>query len=360
MAEMQTLLAIKYVRGSLQVLDQLQLPYKSVYLNVADSKAGHAVIRAMNVRGAPAIAITAMLSLCVEVLPISFNSKEQALVYIRERLNHLKTSRPTAVNLFEACDRLSAQCENSSDPKDMFIEAAEAMLASDIANNRRIGQYGAEFISSKRTKNDECNLLTHCNTGSLATAGWGTALGIIRSMNESGRLTHAYCTETRPYNQGARLTAYELVFEGIPSTLVCDSMVSHLLKTRNISAIVVGADRVAANGDTANKVGTYQLAIAAKYHGVDFIVAAPTTSIDLSTSSGEAIEIEERASDEVTKIRGLHGDKLVAVDIAAPGIGVWNPAFDITPACLITCIVTENGIAHHMDGVFDLTQVMSK
>jgi methylthioribose-1-phosphate isomerase len=220
------------------------------------------------------------------------------------------------------------------------------MLGKDIQDNKAIGMYGCKFILDQVPSNEKIRVLTHCNTGSLATANWGTALGIIRDLHASGRLEHAYCTETRPYNQGSRLTAYELVYENIPSTLICDSMASALLKQHKIHAIVVGADRVAANGDTANKIGTYQLAITAAYHNVMFIVAAPHTSIDLNTPNGDAIEIEERKGIEVTNITGkrVNGDGLETIQIAAPGIGVWNPAFDIAPSKLITAIATERGM----------------
>lgn len=205
---------------------------------------------------------------------------------------------------------------------------------------------------------------------SLATAGWGTALGIIRDLNQSGSLNHAYCTETRPYNQGSRLTAYELVYEKIPSTLVCDSMVSALLRQNpDITAIVVGADRVAANGDTANKIGTYQLAITAKYHGVHFIVAAPSTSIDLTTKRGADIVIEERPAKEVVQVTGavvgaqITGDSVPreTVQVAANGINVWNPSFDVTPASLISCIVTEKGaiVKNGSDEEFDIASFLS-
>jgi methylthioribose-1-phosphate isomerase len=219
-----------------------------------------------------------------------------------------------------------------------------------------IAKHGAEYIL-KNSSTETIRVLTHCNTGSLATAGHGTALGIIRDLQKSGKLEHAYCTETRPYNQGSRLTAYELVHECIPATLICDSMVSALLKLKNITAIIVGADRVAANGDTANKIGTYQLAITAKYHGVMFIVAAPVTTIDLSTPNGAAIEIEERAGNEVTQIKGkvVGTEQSQLLDIAAPGIGVWNPAFDVVPAELITAIATERGIISKLqvDGILE-------
>ncbi|KAI8910825.1 hypothetical protein EDD86DRAFT_189526 [Gorgonomyces haynaldii] len=364
-----TLEAIKYTRGNLEILDQLLLPYVSQYEAVKNAQEGHHVIKTMKVRGAPAIAIVAALSLAVELHSETkhsahspFKTGNDALSFIEQRLEFLKTSRPTAVNLFEASGRLlklSQELAKTGDASKVvggYIEAAEAMLVQDIEDNKAIGKWGSEYIV--QNSQGPIRVLTHCNTGSLATAGWGTALGIIRDLHQIQKLEHAFCTETRPYNQGSRLTAYELVYEKIPSTLVCDDMVSALLKTKNITAIVVGADRVAANGDTANKIGTYQLAITAAYHNVMFIVAAPTTSIDLNTPDGDSIEIEERAGKEVTSIRGRlvsdeasvkeedypHGVATATVDIAAPGIGVWNPAFDVAPASLISCIVTEKGV----------------
>jgi methylthioribose-1-phosphate isomerase len=346
-----TLQAIKYTRGSLQVLDQLQLPFISVYEQVKNAADGHHVIQTMKVRGAPAIAIVAALSLAVELhtKQNEFQSGSQVVAFIEEKLEYLKTSRPTAVNLFEAAGRLShlvqsIKSQSAAQVLNAYMEAAERMLESDINDNKNIGRRGCQFILEK-AKQQGIQVLTHCNTGSLATAGHGTALGIIRDLHQSGRLEHAYCTETRPYNQGSRLTAYELVYEKIPSTLICDSMASALLKSKQIAAIIVGADRVAANGDTANKIGTYQLAITAKYHNVMFIVAAPVTSIDLKTPHGDAIEIEERKGREVTTIKGkVEGqNKTETLEIAAPGIGVWNPAFDVVPAHLITAIVTEKG-----------------
>ncbi|KAJ3036175.1 S-methyl-5-thioribose-1-phosphate isomerase [Rhizophlyctis rosea] len=388
--EGRTLEAIRYRKGSLEILNQLLLPWESVYEEVKGVEDGHKVIKTMKVRGAPAIAIVAALSLAVDLhiqtthrsaATIFLTTPDEVATYVHDQLEYLKTSRPTAVNLFEAAARLdkftAKAAQTASDASTVvaaYINAAEAMLAQDIEDNKNIGKFGAAFIlENKPETQTDVQVLTHCNTGSLATAGWGTALGIIRDLHASGRLTHAYCTETRPYNQGSRLTAYELVYEGIPATLVCDNMASALLRQRPITAIVVGADRVAANGDTANKIGTYQLAITAKHHGVLFIVAAPWTTIDLETPSGDHIPIEERAAIEVVQIRGQTVDDEAGVKesmdgvaeevpttstvgIAAKGIGVWNPAFDVTPASLISAIVTEKGVVVKASGAttFDL------
>lgn len=220
-----------------------------------------------------------------------------------------------------------------------YIEAAEVMLMADINDNKAIGSNGAKFILCQNQKRQNLHVLTHCNTGSLATAGYGTALGVIRALHSEGLLETAFCTETRPYNQGSRLTAYELIHEHIPAVLVADSAAAALQKSGRVDAIVVGADRIAENGDTANKIGTYNLAISAFHHGVPFYVAAPLTSVDLSLSSGEQIIIEERSPKELTHALGGQGQQ-----VAPSGISVWNPAFDVTPANLITAIITEKGV----------------
>ena len=294
-------------------------------------------------RGAPAIAIVAALSLAVDIRKKLFVSTAELVLFTNESLEYLKTSRPTAVNLFEVAARIS-KLANSLNIANVTLPTAfetilaemENMLCKDISDNKAIGAAGAAAILHGLPDGSTVRILTHCNTGSLATAGYGTALGIIRALFSLGRVERAYCTETRPYNQGARLTAYELVYEGIPACLVTDSMVSALMQRQGISAVVVGADRVVANGDTANKIGTYQLAIAAQYHKVPFYVAAPLTSIDLSMLSGDVIVIEDRPPHELTCINGIR--------IAAEGIECWNPAFDVTPASLITGIVTELGV----------------
>ncbi|XP_052866864.1 methylthioribose-1-phosphate isomerase [Anopheles cruzii] len=337
-----TLEAIKYKGGQLQILDQLLLPGESKYIPVSSVKDGWAAIHRMQVRGAPAIAIVGCLSLVVEIYGKQYDSKADLRKEMCEQLQYLVTSRPTAVNLKLAADDLHTLADSLfSDEtvpveamKRRIIETVEQMLVKDIEDNRAIGDNGADVLLKGIDR--PLKLLTHCNTGSLATAGYGTALGVIRSVHERGLLEHVYCTETRPYNQGARLTAYELVHDQLPATLVTDSMVAALLHTRKIDAVIVGADRVAANGDTANKIGTYQIAVVAKHHQVPFYVAAPFTSIDFAIDDGSRIKIEERPENELTHIAGQR--------IAAPGIGCWNPAFDVTPAELITGIVTERGV----------------
>ena len=254
-----------------------------------------------------------------------------------------------------------------------YIEAAEKILTKDLENNTSIGAFGAAWLQGQynATPDRKISVLTHCNTGSLATSGHGTALGIIRTLQAQGLLQHAYCTETRPYNQGSRLTSFELVYEGIPATLITDSMAGALFalhrESMHIGAVIVGADRVVRNGDTANKIGTYSLAVLARHHGVKFVVAAPTTSIDLETETGAGIKIEERKKEELTQISGavvnadgsVDTSKTAKVAIADQRIGVWNPAFDVTPHVLIDAIVTEKGtVVKGPDGRFDFSMVM--
>ncbi|XP_068631496.1 methylthioribose-1-phosphate isomerase [Battus philenor] len=336
--------SIIYRRGNLEILDQLLLPSQTRYVKVMGVEDGWKVINKMQVRGAPAIAIVGCLSLAVELLKDDNSNKINMRQEIEGKLNYLISARPTAVNIKIAADELINLANNMSADenispdifKERFINYIENMLVKDIQDNKAIGKFGCETIIKSLEGDGQVRVLTHCNTGSLATAGYGTALGVIRSLHESKRLDHVYCTETRPYNQGARLTAYELVHEKIPATLIVDSMVAALMRTKKITAVVVGADRVTANGDTANKIGTYQIAITAKYHNVPFYVAAPTTSIDMSLKSGDSIKIEERPEREMTHVGEFR--------IAAPGISCWNPSFDVTPSSLITGIITEKGV----------------
>ncbi|KAI7899338.1 S-methyl-5-thioribose-1-phosphate isomerase [Cokeromyces recurvatus] len=370
----RTLEAIKYTRGDLRILNQLVLPHETIYETIANVQDGHAAIKTMKTRGAPAIAIVAALSLAVDVNNRfkngEFTTVDQVVQFLNQSLEYLKTSRPTAVNLFDAAAKLSKLINTTScniqDPAivvETYIGAAEQMLIDDVQDNKNIGKFGAQYIM-EHAKSKQISVLTHCNTGSLATAGWGTALGIIRDLHANHQLQHAYCTETRPYNQGSRLTAYELVYENIPATLICDNMASALLKQKpDVQAIVVGADRVAANGDTANKIGTYQLAITAKYHGILFIVAAPSTSIDLNTKNGDAIVIEQRPPEELVTVSGVRVSDNVPTSVrtAAENIGVWNPSFDVTPASLISAIVTEKGVVVKKEGEdeFDMTSFLN-
>ncbi|ETN38822.1 S-methyl-5-thioribose-1-phosphate isomerase [Cyphellophora europaea CBS 101466] len=378
--------------ASLEILDQLLLPHRTSYFRISTCEDAHHAIKQMQVRGAPAIAIVAALALATELTQADSesvqipDSVERTADLIGTRLDYLKTSRPTAVNLSDAVGKLkkvadqAATAANATPASvvEAYVNAAERMLVDDVSDNKAIGEHGAAWIEHnttagvQRSKDPKQGLqvLTHCNTGSLATAGYGTALGVIRSLRSRDMLTHAYCSETRPYNQGSRLTAYELVHDQIPATLITDSMAASLLAREgtSLAAIVVGADRVAANGDTANKIGTYSLAVLARHHGVKFLVAAPRTTIDLSTPSGDQIVIEQRAADEVTKIKGprisavgqiLIDEEPATINVAATGIDVWNPAFDITPAALIDGVITECGVVEKSDGRFDFQSLFT-
>ncbi|GAQ07769.1 methylthioribose-1-phosphate isomerase [Aspergillus lentulus] len=374
--------AIRYSHGKLAIIDQLQLPYVEKFITIQTSEDAWHAIKEMRVRGAPAIAIVAALALASELNTLIVHDKlssgaEEVKLFIREKLDYLVSSRPTAVNLSDAARKLESTISDHADTPgatgrtvaEHFIRAAEDMMTKDLDDNMKIGKNGAEWIikHALAARKSTATVLTHCNTGSLATSGYGTALGVIRALASKMALEHAYCTETRPYNQGSRLTAFELVHDKLPATLITDSMVAALLANTKaeVDAIVVGADRVAANGDTANKIGTYGLAVLAKYHGVKFLVAAPLTTIDLGTKSGEDIVIEERPAAEVTKIKGpVDGDhsadivKLETVHIAAKGINVWNPAFDVTPSTLIDGIITEVGVIEkETDGQFHLERL---
>lgn len=329
----------------MSVLDQLKLPHESVYIDINTVEDTWSVIRKMQVRGAPLIAIVAALGLAVvaEKKKATLTNSDDAANFLLEQMTYLRTSRPTAVNLFTATDELSALVKSLREKDGIdaatllneYVEAAEAMLAADVAANKAMGRHGAQRIM-ELVNRDKLRVLTICNTGSLATAGFGTALGVVRALHETGNLERVYACETRPYNQGARLTAYEIVQDNLPGTLIGDSMASALMSTKGVDCVVVGADRVAANGDTANKIGTFQLAIAAKYHKVPFFVAAPTTTLDLTMSTGEEIEIEQRPAIELTSIFNQR--------IAPDGIDAWNPAFDVTPCALIKGIITEIGV----------------
>nr|AQX44137.1 hypothetical protein [Apostasia odorata] len=348
--------AIGYVRGSLCLLDQRKLPLETVYLEIRNTVDGWNAIREMVVRGAPAIAIAAALSLAVELFHLNFDgTPANAATFIVKKLEYLVSSRPTAVNLADAATKLQNLVLKTSETASgadvvfqAYFDAVEDMIADDVRTNMAIGFHGAKIIKSQMNDGKRICVLTHCNTGSLATAGYGTALGVIRALHADETLEIAYCTETRPFNQGSRLTAFELVHDKIPATLIADSAAAALMKTRRIGAVIVGADRIASNGDTANKIGTYSLALCALHHGVPFYVAAPITSIDLSLPSGDQIIIEERSPKEL-----LCADGGLGKQVAASGIGVWNPAFDVTPANLITAIITEKGVVERLRSVSD-------
>jgi S-methyl-5-thioribose-1-phosphate isomerase len=352
------LAALEYTRGNLRVLDQRKLPFVKEYVQVAGVEDAWNVIRNMTVRGAPLIAIVASYGLAVACVHRVNDDLATEKEWVSKGTEYLRTSRPTAVNLFFAMDEIDkivSAATSASNLRENVISFAERLFTEDFAACRAMGRYGAEAIlesvRSKREKegkdlNEKVTIMTICNTGSLATAGYGTALGVVRALNEMGKLNKVYALETRPYNQGARLTAFEIVEDQLPGCLITDNMAAHVMKTKGVDAVVVGADRVVANGDTANKIGTYATALAALYHNVPFYVAAPTTTLDPHTATGDQIIIEERSADEV---RSIHG-----VQVAPPSIEVFNPAFDVTPGALIAGIATEKGVARPTQGKYDI------
>jgi methylthioribose-1-phosphate isomerase len=318
------------------LLDQSALPGDVRFLQCETYEEVAAAIRNLNVRGAPAIGVTAALGIALGAKQYAEDDIKGFHDHMERVYETLASTRPTAVNLFWAVDRMKRLLAGTStfpisEMQKRLQEEALAILDEDLKMNRTIGKFGSAIIR------DGDRILTHCNAGALATAGYGTALGVIRAAWEQGKQIRVYADETRPVLQGARLTAWELQQDGIPVTLITDNAAGALMKQRKIHCCVVGADRIAANGDVANKIGTYSVAVLAHAHGIPFYVAAPSSTIDMHTADGEGIPIEERHSSEVTC---LYGDRR----IAPQGIDVWNPAFDVTPAALITGIITERGI----------------
>ncbi len=320
----------------LQLLDQRLLPDKMEYLDYDNAVDAAKAISQMVVRGAPAIGITAAYGVVLAARAAYRKDPEGWRTAIQADLETLAQSRPTAVNLHWALQRMQSLFSKiEGDPEPELLREAVTIHAEDIAANRHMGALGATLIADCR------QVLTHCNTGSLATGGYGTALGVIRSAWQAGTLDMVYANETRPWLQGARLTAWELQQDKIPVTLIADSAASFLLSQGQVKWVIVGADRIAANGDVANKIGTYGLAVAARHHGVQMMVVAPTSTFDLQTMTGADIPIEDRGPDEIVQCAGKQ--------IAPNGIATWNPVFDITPAELIDVIVTERGVIHHPD-----------
>jgi len=327
--------AIDWKGDHLVLLDQRQLPQKTVYVTLRTADSIAEVIRNMTVRGAPAIGAAAGYGLALEAIR-EWSSPKEMLTGLEQAGQRLTNARPTAVNLAWAVQRVleagkRTGVETIDQIRQAVVGAAEAIAAEEVANNMRIGLNALPLWPEKVT------FLHHCNTGALATVDYGTALGVIRAAHESGREVFVFVDETRPRLQGARLTAWELEQMGIPYQVIVDGAAAHVLKTRGVTAVTVGCDRIAANGDTANKIGTYMLALAARAHNVPFYVVGPTSTIDLATPNGGAIPIEERESAEVTRING----KWITPD----GASAYNPAFDVTPAEYITGIITEQGIA---------------
>ena len=326
---------LRWVDEHFEMIDQRILPSKFSYVSYNSAKSVADGIRSMVVRGAPAIGCAAAYGVALEALKIQSLNMEDFLRGMSDACKILLESRPTAINLFWAVNRMQLIIKDNHniDPRELamiLLEEAHNIKAEDIKINRMMGSFGAELLS------DGDKVLTHCNAGALATAGHGTALGVIRSAVESGKNISVIADETRPFLQGARLTAWEMVQEGIPVTLISDNMSGHLMSHGEVDAIVVGTDRVAGNGDVANKIGTYMVAVLAKRHNIPFYVACPLSTIDRSISSGAEIPIEERPISEVTGYQDIQW--------AAKGVSVRNPAFDVTPADLITGLITEKGV----------------
>ncbi len=323
--------AIRWHSDRLQLLDQRRLPTETRWLDILDSQQAADAIRDMVVRGAPAIGITAAYGLALEARQLG---DDASLAALQSAIATLAASRPTAVNLFWALERLQGIAGDlqGSTLYQALATDAENIHREDLAANQAMGEFGADLLP------DGATVYTHCNTGALATGGHGTALGIIRSAWAREQLAGVYAGETRPWLQGSRLTSWELLNDGIPVTLVADSCAGQLMQQGKIQAVIVGADRITANGDTANKIGTYNLAVLAQHHQIPFIVAAPVSTLDPALPDGSHIEIEQRDGSEVRAIQGK--------PVAPENCPVYNPAFDVTPAALITAIVTEQGVIH--------------
>lgn len=330
---------VEWTSEGIRMLDQRLLPTEETYLMLRSYEEVAEAIKNMVVRGAPAIGVSAAMGIALgasQSVGTSVADLESDFNYICDLMSR---TRPTAVNLFWAIEKMrealrhfKAETDDVKVIKKQLIEEAQKIFREDLEANRALGRFGGELLP------DEGTVLTHCNAGALATAGdYGTALGVIRGARDAGKRIAVIADETRPFLQGARLTAWELAKDDIPVTLITDNMAGHVMKQGKVDAVVVGADRIAANGDTANKIGTYMVAVLAKQHNIPFYVAAPISTIDLTLSTGDQIPIEERASDEVTHIRGTQ--------LAPEGIEVHNPAFDVTPHEFIAAIITDKGVA---------------
>ena len=328
---------MEWLGNKLRILDQSQLPHKEVFLDLGDYREVVSAIKAMQVRGAPAIGVAAAYGIALGAQELAAESQDRFLQRLAPILDAFAASRPTAVNLFWAIERMRRAARGSDVPeiKRALVDEARRIHREEIEATTKLSRRGAGLIP------DGSTVLTHCNTGSLATAGYGTALGVIKAAREEGKRVEVIATETRPLLQGARLTTWELNQAGIPVTLITDSMAGYFMSQGRVDFVIVGADRIAANGDVANKIGTYTLAVLARENSIPFYVAAPTSSIDLSLSSGAEIPLEERDPREVTHILGT--------PLAPQGITVANPAFDITPHRYITAIITEKGIIREPD-----------
>lgn len=326
---------IEWHDNAIHMIDQRLLPQKYQVLICRDHHELARAIREMAVRGAPAIGAAAAFGIALCAVRSQARDAAQLLAELDDAAREIAATRPTAVNLFWALDRMRKRAEAlRGQPVAEIVRAlvaeAQAIADEDVETNRRMGRFGAELLR------DGDSVLTHCNAGRLATVDYGTALGVVRAAVEQGKRIHVYADETRPRSQGARLTAWELMQDGIPVTLIADNAAGYFLRAGKIQAVLVGADRIAANGDVVNKVGTYKLAVVAKENGVPFYAVAPTSTIDMSVPDGDAVPIEERCATEVTHVEG--------VCIAPEGVAVANPAFDVTPHRYVTAIVTERGV----------------
>ncbi|MFH1619278.1 MAG: S-methyl-5-thioribose-1-phosphate isomerase [bacterium] len=335
---------IRMKPGALEILDQRLLPNRIAYVKAETPEAVAKAISGMVLRGAPLIGCTAAYGYAFALKAKHPRSWHKLMARLKKTAGLLKASRPTAVALMYAVDRLHSAAEKfiSAMPCGAVSRAdysrlvrmvnaeAKAVFDDDVRANARMGRIGSALLRKGSV------VITHCNAGALATAGIGTALGVITTAHRQGKIRHAYSCETRPYMQGSRLTIWELQKARVPSTLITDSMAAHIMKTCAVTAVIVGADRIAANGDTANKIGTYGLAVLARHHGIPFYVAAPAPTFDLSAASGKDIPVEERSSEEVCEIRGIR--------LAPRGVKARHPAFDVTPAALITGLITEKGL----------------
>jgi methylthioribose-1-phosphate isomerase len=322
---------VRWDGHSLVLLDQRKLPGVESYLAFDTWQGVAEAIRTMVVRGAPAIGIAGAWGVVLAAREAWREGGQEWRQRLEGPLHQLREARPTAVNLAWAVDRMCAAMVGlAGDPELALTAEATRIFDEDLAANLHMGALGADFLAADSV------VITHCNAGALATAGYGTALGVIRSAHAAGRLREVFATETRPWLQGARLTAWELSRDGIPVRLITDGSAAHHMRTLRVDWVIVGADRVAANGDVANKIGTYGLAVAARHHGARVMVVAPASTVDLATESGDAIPIEERAGEEVLEVAGQR--------FAAPGISALNPVFDVTPAALVDVLVTERGV----------------
>ncbi len=328
---------LEWTPEGVNFLDQTKLPHEEIYVLAKDYKQVATVIKDMIVRGAMAIGVSAAMGVALGIDRSTAETLPDLTAEVEIICDTLAKTRPTAVNLFwgiaqirELYNTLAAKHTPIAEIKANVVSLAKTLYDEDIANLRKLGAFGAELLPQQGT------VLTHCNAGALAACGYGSALGVIRAAIEHGKQIDVFADETRPFNQGTRLTAWELLKDNIPTTLICDNMSGYFMSKGRISAVIVGADRIASNGDTANKIGTYSVAILAKEHGIPFYVAAPFNTIDPNTASGDLIPIEQRAAREVTHVNGLQ--------VTPDGVGIENPAFDVTPAKYITAIITERGI----------------